>query len=100
MLRVTLINCCPDYLPHKSINSRMDIDPEDVVPSGNPRRRGAVTIGGGVGNKDDTAASGEASTRKMSRKMSSNLKNIWVKMANSSSTKTGFLRNYTFIQLL
>ena len=73
----------------------MDLDHEDVVPSGNPRRRGAVTIGGASGGgHGDSGGGGDggseaASNRRMSRKMSSNLKSIWIKMANSSSNKAG-----------
>ncbi|XP_075251919.1 neuronal calcium sensor 1-like isoform X2 [Convolutriloba macropyga] len=75
----------------------MDVDPEDTVPAGNPRRRGAVTIGGA--NDATEGGGGDGGTsRRMSRRMSTNFKTIWTKMANSGSHKTNSLLEELEIQ--
>ena len=68
----------------------MDVDPEDTVPAGRPRRRGAVTVGGG----DEEGEGGGGNRRRMSRRMSTNIKSIWSKMATSGSHRASEFQLY------
>ena len=75
---------------YKLTSYKMDVDPEDTVPAGRPRRRGAVTVGGG----DEEGEGGGGNRRRMSRRMSTNIKSIWSKMATSGSHRASEFQLY------